>query len=61
MSKAGGIDKVLDTVLNNLAVTNNLNLVPEVRARVLLTTPLESFTIGRTIVISRGLLEDLAG
>ena len=59
VSKAGGIDKVLDTVLNNLAVTNNLNLVPEVRARVLLTTPLESFTIGRTIVISRGLLDTL--
>jgi hypothetical protein len=59
VSKAGGIDKVLNTVLNNLAVTNNLNLVPEVRARVLLTTPLESFTIGRTIVISRGLLDTL--
>lgn len=59
IAKRGGIDKVLDTVINNVAVTNNLNLVPEVRARVLLTTPLETFTIGRTIVISRGMLDTL--
>jgi len=59
IARAGGVDRVLDTVINNIAVTNNLSLVPEVRARVLLTTPLESFTIGRTIVISRGLLDTL--
>ena len=59
ISKHGGIDKVLDTVINNLSVTNNLNILPEVRARVLLTTPLESFTIGHTIVISRGMLDTL--
>jgi hypothetical protein len=59
VAKAGSVDKVLDTVVNNIAVTNNLTLVPEVRARVLLTTPLESFTIGRTIIISRGLLDTL--
>lgn len=59
IAKRGGIDKVLDTVINNVAVTNKLNLVPEVRARVLLTTPLETFTVGRTIVISRGMLDTL--
>src|SRR4029077_17927358 len=32
---------------------------PEVRCRVLLTSPLESFTIGHTIVVSRGLLDVL--
>jgi hypothetical protein len=32
---------------------------PYVRARVLLTSPLESFTIGHTIVVSRGLLDVL--
>src|SRR5262249_27653534 len=32
---------------------------PEVRARVLLTSPLESFTIGHTIVLSRGLIDVL--
>src|SRR5581483_611804 len=55
----GEVDKVLLTVANNLIVTNNLDIQPEVRTRVLLTSPLESFTIGHTIVISRGLLDVL--
>ncbi len=55
----GEVSKVLQTVLNNLQITNNLDIQPEVRARVLLTTPLESFTIGHTVVISRGLLDVL--
>jgi len=44
-------------VVNNLIVTNGLNI--EVHCRVLLTTPLESFAVGHTIVISRGLLDVL--
>ena len=55
----GEVDKILQTVVNNLVVTNNLDIRPEVRTRVLLTSPLESFTIGHTIVISRGLLDVL--
>jgi hypothetical protein len=55
----GDVSKVLQTVVNNLEITNNLNIEPEVRCRVLLTTPLESFTVGHTIVISRGLLDVL--
>ncbi len=55
----GEVDKVLQTVVNNLEITNKLNFDPEVRARVLLTAPLESFTVGRTIVVSRGLLDVL--
>ena len=55
----GEVDKVLQTVVNNLEVTNNLDVEPEVRCRVLLTAPLESFTIGHTIVISRGMLDVL--
>lgn len=55
----GEVDKVLETVVNNLIVTNNLEITPEVRVRVLLTSPLESFTIGHTIVVSRGLLDVL--
>ncbi len=55
----GPVDKVLQTVVNNLSITNNLDIIPEVRCRVLLTTPLESFTIGHTIVISRGLIDVL--
>jgi hypothetical protein len=55
----GEVDKVLTTVVSNLKATNDLDLEPEIRARVLLTTPLESFTVGHTIVISRGLLDVL--
>ena len=55
----GEIDKVLQTVLNNVMVTNNLDIQPDVRCRVLMTTPLESFTIGHTIVVSRGMIDVL--
>src|SRR5712672_1550274 len=59
LAPAGEDDKVLDTVVNNLEVTNNLDIQPEIRCRVLLTSTLESFTIGHTIVFSRGLVDVL--
>lgn len=59
LAPPGEVTKVLETVVNNLEITNNLNIQPEVRCRVLLTTPLESFTVGNTIVLSRGLLDVL--
>src|SRR6266699_5179217 len=59
MAPRGEVDKVLETVVNNLEVTNNLDLQPEVRCRVLMTSTLESFTIGHTIVLSRGLIDVL--
>jgi hypothetical protein len=59
LAPQGEVSKVLETVVNNLVVTNKLNIQPEVRCRVLLTTPLESFTVGHTIVVSRGLLDVL--
>lgn len=59
LAPPGDVDKVLTTVINSLLVTNNLDIEPTVRARVLLTTPLESFTVGHTIVVSRGLLDVL--
>src|SRR6184192_4316785 len=55
----GEVDKVLDTVVNNLEVTNSIDVDPEVRCRVLTTSTLESFTIGHTIVLSRGLVDVL--
>ncbi len=55
----GEVDKVLETVANNLEVTNNLDIAPEVRCRVLMTSTLESFTIGHSIVLSRGLIDVL--
>lgn len=59
LAPAGEVDKVMATVVNNLLVTNNIDLQSDFRCRVLLTSPLESFTIGHTIVISRGLLDVL--
>ena len=59
MAPHGNVDKILETVVNNLQVTNNLDIQPEVRCRVLLTSTLESFTIGRTIILSRGLVDVL--
>ena len=55
----GEVDKVLEAVVNNLAVTNNLDIRPEVRCRILMTSSLESFTMGHTIVLSRGLIDVL--
>jgi hypothetical protein len=55
----GEIDKVLQTVVNNVMVTNSLDIQPDIRCRVLMTTPLESFTIGLTFVVSRGMIDVL--
>jgi hypothetical protein len=55
----GEVDKVLETVVNNLELTNSLDIQPEVRCRVLLISTLESFNIGHTIVLSRGLVDVL--
>ncbi|HYL69118.1 MAG TPA: hypothetical protein VEX69_08125 [Candidatus Limnocylindria bacterium] len=59
LAPAGQVDKILETVVNNLEVTNNLDIQPEVRCRVLTTGTLEMFSIGHTIVLSRGLLDVL--
>lgn len=59
LAPPGELDKILATVVNNLLVTNNIDLQGDYHCRVLLTSPLESFTIGHTIVISRGLLDVL--
>jgi Peptidase family M48 len=59
MSPKGEVDKVLETVINNLEVTNSLDIQPDVRARVMMTTTLESYTLGHTIVLSRGLIDVL--
>ena len=55
----GEVDKVLETVVNNLEVTNNLDVEPDVHCRVMLTGTLEMFSIGHTIVLSRGLIDVL--
>ena len=55
----GPVDKVLETVVNNLRATNHLANLPPVHCRVMLTSNLESFSLAYTIVLSRGLLDVL--
>ena len=55
----GAVDKVLETVVNNLRVTNHLDNLPPVQCRVMLTSSLESFSLAYTIVLSRGLIDVL--
>ena len=55
----GEVDKVLQTVVTNLEVTNKLELDPDVRCRIMPTTPIEVATIGHTILVSRGLIDAL--
>jgi hypothetical protein len=59
LAPPGEVDKILATVVNNLLIANNIDTQSDIRCRVLLTSPLESFTIGHTIVVSRGLLDVL--
>jgi hypothetical protein len=57
LAPPGPVADVLNTVVNNLIVSSKLDI--EAHCRVLLTTPFETFTIGHTIVISRGLIDVL--
>jgi hypothetical protein len=59
LAPTGTVDKVLETVVNNIEVGNNLDIQPEIRCRVLLTSTLESFSVGHTIIMSRGLIDVL--
>ena len=59
MAPEGEVDKVLLTVVNNLIVTNNIDLPRPVRTRVMITSPLETFSVGNVIVVSRGLIDVL--
>ena len=57
LAPPGPVEEVLNTVINNLIVSSKLDIA--VQCRVLLTTPFETFSIGHTIVISRGLIDVL--
>jgi len=59
LAPEGEVDKVLETVVKNLLISNNIELPGQVRTRVMLTSPLETFSVGSNIVISRGLLDVL--
>jgi hypothetical protein len=55
----GPVDKVLETVVNNLKVTNHLDNMLPTHCRVMLTSSLESFSLAYTIIVSRGLIDVL--
>jgi hypothetical protein len=57
LAPPGEVDKVLNTIVNNLEVTNNFDEQIDLRCRVLLTSALEMFSIGNTLVLSRGLID----
>jgi hypothetical protein len=57
LAPAGPVDDVLNTVVNNLIVSAGLKV--DAQCRVLMTSPVETFSIGHTIVISRGLIDVL--
>lgn len=59
LAPEGDVDKVLQTVVNNIEITNNIELPRPVRTRVLTTSPLETFSVGNTIVVSRGFIDVL--
>jgi hypothetical protein len=59
LAPQGELDKVLQTVVTNIEITNNIETMRPIRCRVLLTAPLETFSLGNTIVISRGLIDVL--
>ena len=57
LAPRGDVDELVETVVRNLMAANGIAL--DIECRVLLTTPLETFSIGQAIVISRGLLDVL--
>jgi hypothetical protein len=60
LAPAGPVDTVLNTIVNNLLITNNLDGQISLRCRLLLTTNVEVFSVGETIVVSRGLIDTVA-
>jgi hypothetical protein len=53
----GDVEKVLDTIVNNILVTNDFDWRIKMRCRVLLTSDLEMFSMQNTVVLSRGLID----
>ncbi len=51
--------KILDQIVVNLQVPNNLAFSDQVHTRILLTSTIETTTVGNTILISKGLIDSL--
>ena len=59
LTPGGYENTVLDQIVINLQVPNNLAFTDQVHTRVLLTTTVETTTVGNTILISKGLIDTL--
>jgi hypothetical protein len=53
----GDVEKVLNTIVNNIMVTNRFDSKIEMNCRVLMTSDFEMFSMQNTIVLSRGLID----
>lgn len=52
-------DKILETVTNNIIISDNLTFPSDIHCRIILTEPLESLAVGNTILLSKGLIDVL--
>ena len=55
LASPGIVEMRLNAIARQILVASNI-FVPDIKCRVLLTTPLEIFSVGHTIILSRGLL-----
>ena len=53
-------DKTLEALANNILAYNNLAVSSPIRVRTLLTEPLESLSVGNTIILSKSLIDTTA-
>lgn len=53
----GEVEKVLETIVNNIMATNNFDSGIVMHCRVLMTSDFEMFSMQNTIVLSRGLID----
>ena len=59
LDPGGYENKVLDQIVVNLVVPNNLAFTDQLHTRILLSTTIETTTVGNTILISKGLIDSL--
>jgi hypothetical protein len=53
-------DKTLAQLANNILIYNGITIDRPIRVRTLLTTPLESLSVGNTILLSKGMIDTSA-
>jgi hypothetical protein len=59
LDPGGYENKILDQIVINLVVPNNLAFTDQLHTRILLSTTIETTTVGNTILISKGLIDSL--